>query len=443
LPSSPEDTPDGQEELLSDDVMIAVDPHKASNTAAVLDPVTKTVIESARFANSADGYGQLARFAARWEHRRWAVEGCHGAPRSLAQRLVADGEMVLDVPAKLAARVRVYSRGHGRKTDKDDAVSVGLAALDGTGITPVTRDDALVSLRLLCDRREELTAQRTQAVCRLHRLLAELTPGGMRRELSANKAQALLGRIRPADDVSQVRVHIARDHLADIRALDARIKYIGTQIAALVTASGTGLTRLYGIGPVIAGRIVAEVGDVARFATKDTFASYNGTAPIDVSSGDQIRHRLSRAGNRRINHALHMMAVTQIRNRGSQGRAYYERKRMEGKTGKEALRCLKRRLSDLVYYQLIADRQGTIGKCGSPTTGRPTPPACTSPTSRLQPARPRPAPRPRPASTPSSRSTGTAASSPASRSSTPAPSCPPTYSTGPKSPAKAPPAAHS
>jgi len=335
LPSSPEDTPDGQEELLSDDVMIAVDPHKASNTAAVLDPVTKTVIESARFANSADGYGQLARFAARWEQRRWAVEGCHGAGRSLAQRLVADGEKVLDVPAKLAARVRVYSRGHGRKTDKDDAVSVGLAALDGTGITPVTRDDALVSLRLLCDRREELTAQRTQAVCRLHRLLAELTPGGMRRELSANKAQALLGRIRPADDVSQVRVHIARDHLADIRALDARIKYIGTQIAALVTASGTGLTRLYGIGPVIAGRIVAEVGDVARFATKDTFASYNGTAPIDVSSGDQIRHRLSRAGNRRINHALHMMAVTQIRNRGSQGRAYYERKRLEGKTGKK------------------------------------------------------------------------------------------------------------
>jgi uncharacterized protein YuzE len=101
----------------------------------------------------------------------------------------------------------------------------------------------------------------------------------MRRELTANKAQALLALIRPADDVGRVRVHIARDHLADIRALDARIKYIGTQIAALVTASGTGLTGLFGVGPVIAGRILAEVGDVARFATKDTFASYNGTAP--------------------------------------------------------------------------------------------------------------------------------------------------------------------
>jgi transposase len=217
---------------------------------------------------------------------------------------------VLDVPAKLAARVRVCSRGHGRKTGKNDAVSVGLAALDGTGVVPVATDGATVSLRLLCDRREELTALRTQAVCRLHRLLAELTPGGMRRELTANKAQALLARIRPADDVSQVRVHIARDHLADIRALDARIKYLGGQIAALVTASGTGLTGLFGAGPVIAGRLLAETGDVARFATKDAFASYNGTAPTGASSGDQVRHRLSRAGNRRTGHALHMMAVT-------------------------------------------------------------------------------------------------------------------------------------
>ena len=418
---------------LNDDVLIAVDPHKASNTAAVLDPVTKTVIEAARFANTVGGYAELIAFAARWAQRRWAVEGCHGAGRSLAQRLVADGELVLDVPAKLAARVRVYSRGHGRKTDKHDALSIGLAALEGTGITAVTRDDALVSLRLLCDRREELTAQRTQAVCRLHRLLAELTPGGMRRELSANKAQALLARIRPASDVAAVRVHIARDHLADIRALDARIKYLGAQIAALVTASGTGLTTLYGIGPVIAGRIVAEVGDVARFATKDTFASYNGTAPIDVSSGDQIRHRLSRAGNRRINHALHMMAVVQIRYPDTPGRRYYERKRREGKTPKEALRCLKRRLSDLVYHQLLADRHGTIEACGSPTTPAPTRSTSTSPASRSRRAAPPPRPPHRPVSKGSSRWTGKTAASSASRSSTPAPASTTTFSKRPKS----------
>jgi transposase len=258
----------------------------------------------------------------------------------------------------------------------------------------------------------------------------------MRRELPANKAQALLARIRPADEVGQVRVQIARDHLAGIRALDARLKCLGTQIAALVTASGTTLTTLYGIGPVIAGRILAEVGDVARFATKDTFASYNGTAPIDVSSGEQVRHRLSRAGNRRINHALHMMAVTQIRNRGSQGRAYYERKRLEGKTGKEALRCLKRRLSDLVYYQLTADQRGTIGTCGSPTTPPPTRSTSISPATRSREAGPPSRPPHRPAPKGSSRSTGKTTASSASRSSTPAPASTTTSSKRPKSTAK-------
>jgi transposase len=423
--------------LVNDDVMIAVDPHKASNTAAVLDPVSKTLIDSARFANSAEGYGRLTAFAARWAQRRWAVEGCHGAGRSLAQRLAADGELVLDVPAKLAARVRVYSSGHGRKTDKHDAVSIGLAALEGTGVLPVTCDDVTVSLRLLCDRRDELASQRTQAVCRLHRLLAELTPGGMRRELTANKAQALLARIRPADDVAAVRLHIARDHLADIRALDARLKYIAGQISALVTASGTSLTGLFGVGPLIAGRILAEIGDITRFATKDKFASYNGTAPIDASSGDQVRHRLSRAGNRKINHALHMMAVTQIRYPGTDGRRYYERKRKEGKTPKEALRCLKRRLSDQVYRQLVRDRQGRIGTCGSPTTQPPTPPTSTSPASRSPEAAPasRPA-RPR-ASRHSSCSTGKTTAWSASKSSTPAAASTLTSSKRPKSSADA------
>ena len=210
--------------------------------------MSKTLIDSARFANSADGYEQLTAFARQWAQLRWAVEGCHGAGRSLAQRLTADGELVLDLPAKLAARVRVYSQGHGRKTIKHDAVSIGLAALEGTGILQVACDDVT-------------------------------TPGGMRRELTANKAPALLARIRSADDVTAVRLHIARDHLAGIRALDARLKYIAGQIAALVTASGTTLTSLFGVGPVIAGRILAEVGDIARFASKDEFASHNGTAP--------------------------------------------------------------------------------------------------------------------------------------------------------------------
>lgn len=158
--------------------MISVDPHEASNTASVMDPVSKIVIASQRFANTTAGYRQLREFSSRWQQRRWAVDGCHGAGRSLAQRLVGDGETVLDVPAKLSARVRVYSQGHGRKTDVDDAVSIGLAALNSRHVAAVRTDGVLVSLRLLPDRRDELGALRTQAVCRFHRQLAELTPGG-------------------------------------------------------------------------------------------------------------------------------------------------------------------------------------------------------------------------------------------------------------------------
>jgi transposase len=147
------------------------------------------------------------------------------------------------------------------------------------------------------------------------------------------------------------------DHLSDVRALDRRIKAVGVQITDVVTATGTTLVGIFGIGPVVAGRILAEVGNVTRFPDKDHFASYNGTAPIDASSGEQQRHRLSRAGNRRINHALHMAAVTQLRHRASTGRAYYEHKLTEGKTRKEALRCLKRRLSDVVFRQLVIDHE--------------------------------------------------------------------------------------
>lgn len=415
-------------------VLIGVDPHKASNTLAVMDPQSRVVVASRRFSNTPGGYEELRSFAGQWSNRRWAVEGCHGAGRSLAQRLVAGGETVLDVPAKLAARVRVYSQGHGRKTDLDDAVSIGTAALFGDGVTAVHCDDDLVSLRLLSDRRAELVALRTQAVCRLHRLLVELTPGGMARKLAAGKALHALGLLRPGSPVDLVRVQLAHEHVADIQALDAKIKTVSRQIGELVTANGTHLTDLYGIGPVIAGRIVAEVQNINRFPSRHHFASYNGTAPIDASSGEQVRHRLSRAGNRRLNHALHMMAVTQIRYPGSEGRGYYERKRLEGKTPKEALRCLKRRLSDVVYCQLLADRASTINACGSPTTATPTRPTSISPrsSSRLDAQRSRP--RSRPASPASSRSTGKTTASSASKSSMPTPVSAPSSSNKPRRP---------
>lgn len=165
---------------------------------------------------------------------------------------------------------------------------------------------------------------------------------------------------------------MAAEHVADLRSLDKRTKQARERIAAMVEANGTGLVGLYGVGPVVAAQVLAEVGDVSRLPDKDHFATYNGTAPIDVSSGEQVPHRLNRSGNRRLNHAVHLMAATQLRNPKCEGRAYYERKRTEGKTGKEAMRCLERRLSDIIYRQLVADHYAKLGLCESPTTETPT-----------------------------------------------------------------------
>jgi transposase len=282
---------------------------------------------------------------------------------------------------------------------------VGLAALDGAGLTQVRPDDALVSLRLLRSPRGARAAAHPGGVPAAP-AGAWLTPGGMRGELCASTAGAVLAWVRPAEEVGRIRLQLARGHLAGLQAPGAQMKAAGAQIAAAVAATATTLTSLSGTGPVIAGRLVAETGDVARFATTDKFARCNGTAPAGASPGEQARHRLSRAGNRRINPAPPMMAITQIRYPGTGGRRYYERTRAEGKTPKEALRCLKRRLPGLAYRQLVTGARGRIGACGSPTTPRPTPPASTSPASRSPRAAPPSRPAPRPPPTPPPRPTG-------------------------------------
>jgi transposase len=306
-----------------------------------------------------------------WPERTWAVEGCQGIGRHVAQRLVADGEVVLDVPAKLSARARIFSTGQGRKTDATDAHSIAMVAIRTAGLRPVAREDVLVALRLLADRREELANARTQTVSRLHRLLLDLVPGGAPRFLSAAQAKALLAGVRPRDIAGRTRRQIAVDLLADIVVLDRKLKDSDKQLRQAVTATGSALMELYGLGPVGAARVLSDVADIARFPTKAHFASWNGTAPIDASSGEHIRHRLSRAGNRKINRVLHIMAIVQLRN-DTEGRAYFRRKVAAGKTKMEALRCLKRRLSDVLYRQLVADAK----TAAAPT---PTDPAETGP----------------------------------------------------------------
>ena len=162
----------------------------------------------------------------------------------------------------------------------------------------------------------------------------------------------------PAGDlVRETRRQLAVELVDELEIIDARIKTAKKQLAALVAETGSGLMRLNGIGPSGAARLLGDIGDVSRFPTKAHFASWNGTAPLDASSGEQTRHRLSRAGNRRINRALHIMAVVQLRHPSTDGRRYYDRRVSEGKTPTEAIRALKRRLSDVVYRQLVNDQK--------------------------------------------------------------------------------------
>ena len=377
-------------------VIIGVDPHKASVTIEVRDE-REVLRATGRFNTDKAGYQQLLRYVRQWPARTWAVEGAHGVGRSLASRLVAGGETVLDVPAKLAARVRVFDTGQGRKTDATDAHAVAMVALRTRGLRHVVADEDLEVLRLLADRRDELSRTRTQTVNRLHRLLAELVPGGARRHLTALQAKALLASVRPRNLAGRTRRELAVELISEVQVLDGKLKVLVRRLAEAVAAAGSGLTGLYGIGPAGAARILADVGDVARFADRNRFASWTGTAPIDASSGAQIRHRLSRAGNRRINHVLYIAAVCQIRH-DTPGRAYYRRKLAEGKTPLEALRCLRRRLSDMVFRQLVADaavtqRAGPGGHSGATLTSSaagPTPTADSSDKSLPGPANTKP-----------------------------------------------------
>ena len=187
-------------------------------------------------------------------------------------------------------------------------------------------------------------------------MILQLRPGGIARRLSAKQASRMLQGMRSLDAVGEQRRTMARTHLADIRRYDRDIKTNRTLIRRAVVASKTTVTDVYGVGPVVAALLVGYTGDIGRFASADHYAAYNGTAPIEVSSGGKKRHRLSMRGNRVLNHAIHMAAITQIRH-DTPGRIYYDKKRAEGKSKKEALRALKRRISTVVYQRLLVDQQ--------------------------------------------------------------------------------------
>jgi transposase len=346
-------------------IIIGVDPHKRTHTASALEPGTHRVLATLQIDATLAGYRQLARWAAQFEVRRWAVENARGLGRHLAQWLAARGEQVDDVPCTATARVRELTRGGRRKNDViDAAAAASVAALAGDA-TPIPVEDLSTVLALLDERRANLAAHRTRLVNQLHALLRDLVPGGADTDLTATAAARVLAAVRPVGPVEAARKQLARDLVAEVREVDVRLAKLSAQMSKTLAEHGSRLLEVDGIGPVVATRLLGRTGRASRFPTSSAFANYAGVAPVEVASADRARHRLPRGGDRQLNLALHIAALTQVRMRDSLGRAYYDRKIAEGKTRNEAMRCLKRRLADHVWRIMIADERRT-GRAAGP-----------------------------------------------------------------------------
>jgi transposase len=334
-------------------VLIGIDPHKATHTAVAVDEKESALGE---LTVKADRHQveRLLKWAIDFPERLWAIESANGLGHLLAQQLLAAGEDVVDVPPTLAARIRVLGSGKSQKNDRNDALSTAIAALRASRLRTVAREDHGAILRMLGDHHHDLGSLRTQAICRLHALIRSLVPGGTGVRLSADRAAAVLRKVKPTSFAEAERKRLALGFIADIRRLDAEIADSKARIVNAVGASATSVVELNGVGPIVAAFLIGHSGDMRRFKNRDHYASYNGTAPIEASSGPKTRHRLNPRGNRQLNHAIHVMAVAQIRH-PTEGRRYFDRKVAEGKSNKEALRALKRQISNAVYSHLLID----------------------------------------------------------------------------------------
>src|SRR6478752_1791584 len=235
MPTSPSfvTTPGGREHMQQlEHVIIGVDPHKLSATIEVVDDHER-MLGSGRFTTDRTGYAAMRTYAKAWPTRVWAVEGANGVGRPLAQRLLESGEHVVDVPAKLAARVRLFDTGHNRKTDAHDAHSIAMVAVRTKGLRVLQVDGELEALRMLVERREALTRRRVQTVDRLQALLAELLPGQAKKDLSTGQAKRMLATVRPRDVAGKTRRRIAAEELAELIAVDAKIKKSTAELKAM------------------------------------------------------------------------------------------------------------------------------------------------------------------------------------------------------------------
>jgi transposase len=332
-------------------VTLGADLHKRWHTVVAVD-ATGRKLDERTVSATPEGHLELRRWAERFPERRWALEDCRHLSRRLESELVRAGESVVRVPPGLMAGVRRSVREPG-KSDPIDAFAVAQAALREPDLPVARLDGPERELRLLVDHREDLVAERTRVIQRLRWHLLDL-------DIEEPPARSL-DRARTLDTVEQrladrvgVIADIARELTGEVRRLTRVIHGLEGSVGRMVMGLAPTLLALPGCGPLTAAKLLGEVADITRFRSAAAFARYNGTAPIPVWSGNVARFRLSRTGNRQINLALHRIAITQMRI-DERGRAYIDKRRAAGDTKPEAIRALRRRISDEVYRRMRHD----------------------------------------------------------------------------------------
>jgi transposase len=336
------------------EVIIGIDPHKGSHTAVALDRDEHTLAKL-RIKATAAQVEQLRAWAKPRPQRTWAVEGARGLGRLLAQQLVAAGENVVDVQPKLAARVRLLNTGQVNKNDPNDARSVAVAALRAPFSSSITLEDETAAMKMWARRYRDLGSLWTQTVCRLHAVFCDLVPGGFARRISVPQAIQLLETIDARTPADTARLELARDLVDDLHRIDAQRRQVKRHLATLVAESRTTLTEIHGVGPVVAATVLGFVSDIDRFASRDHFAAYSGTAPIEVSSGQPAsapslaprqppaqprRPHGRRDSNPQPRHrGLHLLPPKVRRGHGPQSRAQTQDQRRDLQPSRRGLPC--------------------------------------------------------------------------------------------------------
>ena len=333
-------------------MVVGVDSHKDSLVCAVVDEAGRVVgFES--FPNTGAGHEKVLSWTrGLWSVIRVGIEGSGSYGRGLAQLLVSSGHLVVDVPPQMTERQRRRQRTR-TKTDPGDAVAIARVTVREDGLPQVQRIGLTDDLRALCAYRREHSDLLVQASGRLHAELAKIRPGYQQHIPTRLTLKSSLDKVLTLlDGDPSIRADLTRRRITAMRHLIDETRAIDTQIRQAVKQTGTTLTDIYGIAELGAAEILAQVQHPHKYPTKAKFAMANGTAPIQASSGRTVRHRLNRGGNRQLNRTIHTAAITQIRQPRTEGRVYYQRLLDRGKTKQEAIRCLKRRISDRIWTHL-------------------------------------------------------------------------------------------